>query len=45
MRRDHPSGWLVAWSRVKTTRSTRVRRYLEMDPEEWRHGYPWLYRN
>ena len=45
MRREHPSSWLVAWSRVKTMRSPRVRRYLRVDADERRAEYPWLYRD
>jgi hypothetical protein len=44
MHATYPSPWLVAWSRVMTMRSGRVRRYLEMDVEERAEAYPWLYR-
>jgi len=43
MRRRHPSSWLVAASRVMTSRSARVRRYLHSSEEERRAEYPWLY--
>lgn len=41
---EHPSPWLVAWSRVMTVRSSRVRAYLRMSTKERRLAYPWLYR-
>jgi hypothetical protein len=44
MRRTHPSGWLVAWSRVMTIRSVRVQRYLNMSPEQRRNEYAWLHK-
>jgi hypothetical protein len=44
MHRRYPSGWLTAWSRVMTTRSVRVQRYLHMSPEQRRTEYAWLYK-
>jgi hypothetical protein len=44
MRAEHPSGWLVAWSRVKTMHSARVQRYLALDADERRRDHRWLYR-
>lgn len=45
MHQRYPSSWLVAWSRVMTIRSTRVRNYLRMDAADRRRRYPWLYRD
>jgi hypothetical protein len=43
MRERWPSPWIVAWSRVMTVRSTRVKRYLRMTDAERRVAYPWLF--
>ena len=44
MHHRHPSPWPVAWSRVLTARSARIRRYLHATPAQRRGEYPWLYR-
>jgi hypothetical protein len=44
MHQQYPSPWLVAWARVRTARSARVRRYLRASQEQRRAEYPWLYK-
>ena len=42
MRQRHPSSWPVAWSRVMSTRSPRIKAYLRMTPDERAEQYRWL---